>query len=280
MEKGGKLLAYLDRFWITKHHQKKGIEACEGMFYTYVYMSSSLPLLNTQKPNSAVHTGVMFISELVPLIWRQRVLLRDISVLIQRAFNAVVADLRDDPAGPSPEHLDVLRVGLLMDSVRSACGMYDIVSLILIRICRPARFLTCIGCGGIFRGVGPYPGTVEPCGLLQGATPRSSASGSLCALRRKVGLCGWASSLARSAAFPLFLFLSPLPLPTHMNPFPLFFLMAFVRAYVCRPCCRAATFARQVSAGQVDEAMVADYIRVVQRCIQAEEAIWEPVYPR
>ena len=52
----------------------------------------------------------MFISELVPLIWRQRVLLREISELIQRAFNAVVADLRENPAGPSPEHLDVLRV--------------------------------------------------------------------------------------------------------------------------------------------------------------------------
>ncbi|TFJ84752.1 hypothetical protein NSK_003784 [Nannochloropsis salina CCMP1776] len=58
METGGKLLAYLDRFWITKHHHKKGIDPSQG---------------------------VMFIAELVPLVWRQ------------------------SPPPPPPEHLDVLR---------------------------------------------------------------------------------------------------------------------------------------------------------------------------
>ena len=57
----------------------------------------------------------MFISELVPLIWRQRVLLQEISELMQRAFNAVVADLRKCPAGPSPGHLEVLRVSKKKD---------------------------------------------------------------------------------------------------------------------------------------------------------------------
>lgn len=84
MERGGKLLAYLDRYWVTEHHQRKGRDPIDG---------------------------VLFISELVPLIWRQRVLLPQISELLLRAFNQVVHDLRSAGTPELPkEHLDVMKV--------------------------------------------------------------------------------------------------------------------------------------------------------------------------
>lgn len=164
MATGGKLLAYLDRFWITKHHHKKGVDPCQG---------------------------VMFISELVPLIWRQRVLRRNISVLLQRAFNAVVADLREDPAGPSPEYLEVLR--------RVVASFVDL---------------------------GTTLEPLHPVGFYKQQ------------------------------------------LEDHL-------LKEVYLHYVER----AGAFAAHVSAGKVDETAVAEYIRGVQRCVQVEEAIWEPVNP-
>ncbi len=164
MATGGKLLAYLDRFWITKHHHKKGIEPSPS---------------------------VMFIAELVPLIWRQRVLSPEISALLQRAFNAVVADLREDPTGPAPEHLEVLRRAV-------------------------ASFVS----------LGTTLEPLNPVGFYK------------------------------------------TQLEDHL-------LKQVYLHYVEK----AGAFAAQVSAGTVDEAAVAEYIRSVKRCIQAEEAIWEPVYP-
>jgi hypothetical protein len=166
METGEKLLSYLDRFWITKHHQKKGVEPC---------------------------AGVMAVSELVPLIWRQRVLRPEVSALLQRAFNAVVADLREDPAGPGPEHLHVLR---------------DVVGSFL----RLGRTLE--------------PG--NPAGFYKEQ------------------------------------------LEDHL-----------LKQVYLHYAGRAAAFAQRVSQGlhQLDEAAVAGYIRSVQRCIRAEEAIWQPVHP-
>ena len=43
METGEKLLSYLDRFWITKHHQKKGVEPCAGV----MSVAELVPLLQT-----------------------------------------------------------------------------------------------------------------------------------------------------------------------------------------------------------------------------------------
>lgn len=169
METGEKLLSYLDRFWITKHHQKKGVEPC---------------------------AGVMSVAELVPLIWRQRVLRPEVSALLQRAFNAVVADLREDPAGPGPEHLQALR---------------NVVDSFL----RLGRTLE--------------PG--NPAGFYKAQ------------------------------------------LEDHL-------LKQVYLHYVSQ----AAAFAQKVvqqghgQQPQLDEAAVAGYIRAVQRCIRAEEAIWQPVH--
>lgn len=172
METGEKLLSYLDRFWITKHHQKRGMEPCPG---------------------------VMAIAELVPLIWRQRVLRPEVSALLQRAFNAVVADLREDPAGPGPEHLQVLR---------------DVVGSFL----RLGRTLE--------------PG--NPAGFYKEQ------------------------------------------LEDHL-----------LKQVYLHYAGQAKAFAQKVSAWQeqgqgrqqLDEAEVASYIRHVQRCIRAEDAIWQSVHP-
>lgn len=84
MERGGKILSYLDRYWILEHHQRKGRDPIDG---------------------------VLFISELVPLIWRQRVLLPEISELLLRAFNHVVADLRSHTESQLPQaNRDVIKV--------------------------------------------------------------------------------------------------------------------------------------------------------------------------
>lgn len=176
METGEKLLSYLDRFWITKHHQKKGVEPC---------------------------AGVMSVAELVPLIWRQRVLRPEVSALLQRAFNAVVADLREDPAGPGPEHLQVLR---------------DVVDSFL----RLGRTLE--------------PG--NPAGFYKAQLEDH--------LLKQVYLhyAGQAAAFAQKVAAAV-----------------------------------AAQGQGQSQEQQLDEAVVAGYIRAVQRCIRAEEAIWQPVHP-
>lgn len=46
------------------------------------------------------------------------------------------------------------------------------------------------------------------------------------------------------------------------------------------PLFRSAEFARQAADHSVDDKTVAAYIHVVERCIQAEEAIWASVHPR